>query len=220
MKAKIENGSLVIKKGEPTPRYWSWVVLILLAIILALISTFALRQNNLNMTNLRDELVTADETGDVEAVQTAAQKLQNYVAHHMNTVTGKVALQTLYNQAAEEAMEASKPADISTDVYQQATEACKPQLTNYGYRAWASCVATKVGLNATTTLATADDVAPDPDLYYVEYAPARWSADLAGISLLLFCVVMAILIIRIIVLIIVKLVDIRRKRQPAGVYRG
>lgn len=220
MKAKIENGSLIIKKGEPTPKYWSWVVLVLLAIILALVSTFALRQNNLNMSNLRDELVAADETGDVEAVQTAAQKLQNYVAHHMNTATGKIALQTLYNQAAEEAMEASKPTDISTDVYQQATEACKPQLINYGYRAWASCVATKVGLNATTTLATANEVAPDPDLYYVEYAPARWSVDLAGISLLLFVVVIAVLVIKALILIVSKLINIWRQSHRLDVYRG
>lgn len=187
--------------------FWLWSSLVLVAIILALLSAWFLRQNNLNMAKLRDQLVQTDKSGEVELVQEAAKDLQNYVAHHMNTATGRIALQTLYNQAAEQAMEASKPPEISTDVYQQATEACRPQLTNYGYRAWASCVATQVGLNATTSLAVADDVAPDPDLYYVEYAPARWSADLAGICLLLFVIDMAILTLALLVVIIRKVIQ-------------
>lgn len=243
MKAKIEGGQLVLRRRQKQPkersatvpgdsgmslnvqqranrRFKSRIVLILLLLVSALASAIFLRQNNLNMTNLRDELVAKDETGEVSQVQSAARKLQNYVAHHMNTTTGKIALQTLYNQAAEQAMEQSKPPEISTDIYQQATNDCRPQLANYGYRAWASCVATKVGLNATTTLATADSAAPDPDLYYVEYAPARWSADLAGLSLLLFTVVAIVLIIELIVLVCHKLFDYCKNRSAKSVYRG
>lgn len=215
MKAKIEGGNLVLRRrtrpqpsGVSSPRLIRprgailWVIMILVAVVLALMTTMFLRRNNLNMVELRNQLVQIDQTGDVAQVQSAARKLQNYAAHHMNTTTGRIALQTLYNQAAEQAMEASKPPEISTDVYQQATEDCKPQLTSYGYRAWASCVATKVGLNATTTLTVADQVAPDPDLYYVEYAPARWSADPAGICLLLTIVVIAVLVIKLLAVLV------------------
>lgn len=242
MKAKIEGGQLVLRRRDKNDRNIQpkrpvtvpgdsgmtlrgpierqddrraigWIVLVSIALLLALVSALALRQNNLNMAKLRDDLVAKDQTGEVSQVQAAAKKLQNYVAHHMNTSMGKVALQTLYDQAAQQAMEASKPAEISTDVYQKATDSCRPQLTNYGYRAWASCVATKVGLNATTTLATADSVAPDQDLYYVEYASTRWSADLAGISLLLLLVILAVIAIKLLVLIIRKLINYFKKRK-------
>lgn len=214
--------NLAIKAGRSTKQRWPWLWLglMLALLLLALASAIFLRQNNLNMAKLRDQLVAVDDTGDVNQVQQAARKLQNYVAHHMNTTTGRVALQTLYNRAAEQAMAQSKPPEISTDVYQQATNDCKPQLINYGYRAWASCVATKVGLNATTILATAEVSAPDPDLYYVDYAPARWSFDLAGVSLLLFCLDAAILVIGLIAWLCRKLVHYCKNRPPKSVYRG
>ncbi|MDO4271623.1 MAG: hypothetical protein Q4C83_01405 [Candidatus Saccharibacteria bacterium] len=194
-----------------------WYIMGTLAIALALMATFCLRQNNLNMAKLRDQLAQADETGEVAQVQSAARKLQNYVAHHMNTTTGKLALQTLYNQAAEQAMEESRPPEIDTTLYNQATNDCRPQLTNYGYRAWASCVATKVGINATASYVTAESVAPDPDLYYVEYVPARWSFDLAGISLLFFIVVMAAITARLVIWACHKLVHIYKKSRTKTV---
>ena len=197
-----------------------WLILVGLLVILLPTSALLLRQNNLNMAHLRDQLVQADESGDVAAVRRAAQKLQNYVAHHMNTETGKVALQTLYDQAADQAMAASRPPEINTDIYQAATEACRPQLTNYGYQAWASCVATKVGLNATTSLATAEASAPDPDLYYVEYVPARWSGDLAGWSLVLIVVVTTVLVVKLLIVAGRWLVDYCKRRRPKTIYRG
>lgn len=238
MKAEIKGGNLILHRRQRSDgtgiergsilqlpvvqnhrRFWLWSSLILLAAVLAVLTAVFLRQNNLNMALLRDELVAADETGDIEQVQLAAQRLQNYVAHHMHTMTGRIALQTLYEQAAEQAMEASKPPEISRDIYMQATNDCKPQLT-YGYRSWASCVATKVGMNTTTTLAVADEVAPDPDLYYVEYAPVRWSADLAGFCLLLLVVNLAVLSVGLLVVIIRKLHQYWSSRSTKGVYRG
>lgn len=219
-KAATDGGSILrLPVVQNHRRFWVWSILVLLAAVLAILSAVFLRQNNLNMAQLRDELVAADETGDIEQVQLAAQRLQNYVAHHMHTMTGRIALQTLYEQAAEQAMEASKPPEISTDIYTRATNDCKPQLA-YGYRSWASCVATKVGLNSTTTLAVADEVAPDPDLYYVEYAPVRWSADLAGICLLLLTVDLIILGVGLLAVVIRKIYHLWSKRPEKGVYRG
>ena len=239
MKAEIKGGNLILQRRQRTAkseaadrgsilrlpvvqnhrRFWVWSSLVLLAAVLAILSAVFLRQNNLNMARLRDELVAADQTGDVEQVQQAAQQLQNYVAHHMHTMTGRIALQTLYEQAAEQAMESSRPPEIDTNIYAQATNDCRPQLT-YGYRSWASCVATKVGLNATTTLAVADEVAPDPDLYYVEYAPARWSADLAGVCLALSIVDLIILVVGLLSAIIHKAYRYWKSRPAKGVYRG
>lgn len=219
--------NLISKKLRTTWRHrrsrrslYLWLAQIILAIVLAISSTLLLRQNNLNMTKLRDDLVTVDQSGDIYAVQAAAKKLQNYVAHHMNTATGRVALQTLYNQAAEAAMEASRPPEISTDVYQRATNECYPQLTNYGYQAWASCVADKVGINAEAALIVADAKAPNPDLYYIEYVPARWSGDPAGILLLLLVIDIAAMLMRLAIVAIRKFVHYCRNKIHKGFNRG
>ena len=149
------------------------------------VSLLALRANNQNMVNLRDALIKADKSGDTGKVEIAAKNLQHYVAAHMNTDTGRVALQASYNKAAEAAMEAAKPAEIDSTVYQTAADNCRPQLTNYGYRAWASCVSDAVGTNSSVSVVTAEEVAPDPDLYYVDYASPQWSNDLAGWSIII-----------------------------------
>ena len=57
-----------------------------------------------------------------------ARKLQRYVAGHMNTTTGRVALQTLYNQAAQKALEEAKPAEVDSSGYNLAANACRSQL--------------------------------------------------------------------------------------------
>lgn len=170
------------------PSFWLWVGQILLAIVLAALTVVFLRQNNLNMVTLRNGLVEADKTGDIALVESAARKLQDYVAHHMNTTAGRIALQTVYDQAAKQAMASARPAWVDEQTFQQITDGCLPQYDNYGYRAWATCVATQMGLTAAQTLTIADDIAPDPDLFYVEYVSTRWSADPAGICLLLLVV--------------------------------
>lgn len=190
-----------------------WAILVIILIASSVLSVLFLRLNNQNMVRYRDALVAADKTGDAKQVQRAAKLLQNYVAGHMNTATGKIALQTLYNQAAEKALEASKPVEVSTDVYQAATEACKPELTNHGYRAWASCVANKVGANGVYSLDVNKQAAPDPDIYYIEYAPARWSVDLAGACLMVAVLALLILSIKLIVYLIMKLVRYLKNHQ-------
>ena len=188
---------MVIRRSE----HWvSWLLLVISLAGLAVASAFFLRQNNLNMVKLRDELAQADKSGKVEVVNQAARKLQRYVAGHMNTTTGRVALQTLYNQAAQKALEEAKPAEVDSSGYNLAANACRSQLTSYGYQSWASCVANRVGIRQTTELAGA--TMPDPDLYYVEYAPARWSPDFAGITLVLLIVNAIILTVKLVSMIV------------------
>lgn len=213
---KPKNNQLNSSKTRPTPEMrlsvtqhygWvSWAILVFVLAVSSILSVLFLRLNNQNMAKYRDALVAADKTGDAKQVQRAAKLLQNYVAGHMNTATGKIALQTLYNQAAEKALEASKPVEVSTDVYQAATEACKPELNNRGYRAWASCVADKVGAGGAYSLDANKQSPPDPDIYYIEYSPARWSLDLAGISLLVVCLATVILLIKVVLTVIMSMI--------------
>ncbi|GEM_PF-770919 len=188
-------------------------VLIILLIVLLPLTAIFLRQNNLNMAEYRNKLVEADQTGDAAAVRRAAKHLQNYVAHHMNTTTGRIALQTLYDEKAQEVMNANKPVEVDGSRYQSATEECKPSLRRSGYRAWANCVAEKVGLSSVNSIYPDQKDLPDPDLFYVEFVPARLSFDLAGICLILSALCLLLLIIRLIYLLARQVIGKLKNKQ-------
>jgi hypothetical protein len=91
-------------------------------------------------------------------------------------------------------------------VYQQATDECRPQLFTYGYPAWASCIADKVGTSSVTDLNQNEQAPPDPDAYYVEYAPARWSFDAAGITVFICLMLIIVIVLRLIIAIILRVI--------------
>lgn len=190
---------------------WQLLIILLIFIVLAVIF---LRFNNLNMMNLRDELIRADQSGDVTKVETSAANLQHYVTQHMNTTTGQIPLQSLYDQAAQTALDQNRPPQINTDAYAQAQQTCSPQLSSYGYKAWAGCVANTVGMSNITDLNQNQVSPPDPDAYYVSFASARWSFDPAGITLLVAVILAIIIVVRLIgVLILMILARLRLRRQ-------
>ncbi len=188
-------------------------VLVMFLIVLLPLTAVLLRQNNLNMVDYRNKLVQADKSGDVAAVRRAAKHLQNYVAHHMNTTTGRIALQTLYDEKAQAVMDANKPVDVDGSRYQSATEECKPSLRRSGYRAWANCVAEKVGLSSVNSIYPDQKDLPDPDLFYVEFVPARLSFDLAGVCLVISAVGLVILLARLVYLLIKQILKKLNDRQ-------
>ena len=178
---------------------WQLLAILLLFIMLAAIF---LRLNNLGMMDRRDALIEADKTGDITQVQEAARNLQNYVAHHMNTATGKVALQTLYEQAYNKVIEANKTPEVENGDYQGAMVKCR-QMYPRGGQNWAKCVADTVGVSEWTV---PDEPFPSPDAYYVSYVPARLSFDLTGISVLICGILIITIILRLIFLIILKII--------------
>ncbi|MCL1876738.1 hypothetical protein FWF74_01770 [Candidatus Saccharibacteria bacterium] len=179
-----------------------WQLLVIL-LILAMLTAIFLRLNNIGMVELRAELIKIDKTGNIAQVKTAAVKLQNYVTKHMNTDTGRVALQTLYNNAAQAAINAARPKDVDTTLYQRVTEECIPQRYSGGTRAWAQCVANRIG----TTLVEEQNVeAVSPDAYYVDFASPVFSFDLAGIMVLICCLLVFIVIFRLILVVILRII--------------
>lgn len=226
MRIKIEHGNVVFDRNSKgrirsyisratnndagAKRLITRIVIALLLMMLFMLSVFALRHNNLAMDKIRAELIQADRSGSIEQVESIAKKLQQYANSHMNADTGKVALQTLYDRAAETALASSRPAQVDRTLYNQAAEACRPQLTNYGYEAWASCTALKVGVNQTASVLTAEQVAPNPAMYYVEYISPRFSFDLAGWLVILFW---ALLIITLFMAIMALIKHLYHKRK-------
>jgi hypothetical protein len=214
--AKISDESQKIRADKRIlkmiSRVKTWQLIIILAVFVLLTAMF-LRLNNLGMVNLRDALAKSDETGDIQKVETAATNLQNFVANHMNTSTGKLPLQTLYNQAARQAIAASKPPEINAEAYTTAQNSCMPQLQNYGYKAWAQCVASSVGISDVNSLNQNQQAPPDPDAFYVEFASARWSLDPAGILLFISVILVLIIIFRAIFAVILRIILLVRSRK-------
>ncbi|MDR0957509.1 MAG: hypothetical protein LBM09_02970 [Candidatus Nomurabacteria bacterium] len=182
-------------------RVWQLAVILL---ILAMLAAIFLRLNNIGMMELRAALIKADTTGDAKAVQNAAVKLQNYTAHHMNTYTGRVALQTLYDDAVQKAIDKAKPVEIDASLYKRISEECYPaRLNGGGSRAQAQCISEKIGVS----LVNVENVEViSPDAFYVEFAPTRISFDAAGITVMLCYFVIFIIIVRIISTIILRII--------------
>lgn len=169
-----------------------------------MLAAIFLRLNNLGMIERRDTLIEADKTGDITKVQESAYQLQNYVAHHMNTMTGRVPLQTLYEQDFQKVVEANKIPEVENGDYQNAMVKCR-QIYPRGGTGWAKCVADSVGIaEVESDLATKP--LPSPDAYYIDYSPARWSFDLAGVSVLACFTLIIVIILRLIFITVLKTV--------------
>ena len=179
----------------------TWQLLIILLLFIMLAAIF-LRLNNLGMMDRRDALIEADKTGEITAVQETAKELQNYTAHHMNTTTGRVALQTLYEQDFNKIVEANKIPEVENGDYQSAMVKCR-QIYPRGGPNWAKCVADTVGVsdvNITT------EPLPSPDAYYISYVSTRWSFDPAGISVLICFLLITAIIFRLIFILVLRII--------------
>lgn len=165
-------------------KLWQVFLLFVLTLVLAVL---ALRNNNLEMVKLRDTVIAADKAGNSEELEEAALRLQNYVAKHMNTDTGQIALQNTYDQAVEEAFKNANQLDGSQS-YDIATEKCKALAVN-GYQAYAQCVADEVGVSSSDF--TKPEL-PNPGMFYLSFSAPIISFDLAG-WLVIFTIFFAIL---------------------------
>ena len=144
------------------------------------------------MIELRQQVVEADAALDGQAVYTKAQQLHSYVNQHMNTNTGQIALQHLYDQAVQQAIAAGTP-EVDSSAYQAASENCRSAAQQSGYQGYAACVASAVGISDKSLEAVE---LPNPALYYIALLAPRLSFDLAGVSLVLTVVVFLTLLIR------------------------
>lgn len=160
-----------------------WYFLVAALISLS-ISVYALRQNNFKMIELRQAVTTADErNGDVE---TALANLREYVYAHMNTnlssgqnaIKPPIQLKGRYERLAAAQQDQIKAANQA--VQAQGEAICTAQFPAAGYNSpRVSCVQAYVAANAKQV---ASEV--PAELYKFDFVSPKWSADLAGISLL------------------------------------
>lgn len=158
---------------------WYFLAMFVLS---ASVAVFALRQNNLHMVRLRNDVYQADQNdGDVSG---ALKNLQNYVVSHMNTslTTGAgsvyppIQLKYTYQRLQAAANQAASMAN--SQVYTDAQTYCQ-QLdpTDFSGKNRVPCIESYV-----TTHGVSAQTVPDA-LYKFDFFSPIWSPDLAGWSI-------------------------------------
>lgn len=157
----------------------------LLALCLAcsVISITALRNNNLTMLRLRDEVIKADQqNGDTEA---ALRNLREYVHAHMNTdlasgpgaIRPPIQLKHRYERLV--AAEKERVAATNGRIYTEAQAVCERQFpAGMSGAGRIPCIQQHVERHGVQ-----EQPIPD-DLYKFDFVSPTWSPDLAGWSLL------------------------------------
>ena len=191
--------------------YWnrikdsSLVILIAIVLVSGLVSVFALRANNQHMLELKNAVYAADQNdGDIE---TALLELRHHVYSHMNTSLRSgansneppIQLVNKFNRivAAEQARVASL--NNSAKVYAEAQARCEKASVPLTTRA--QCIQDYVSVNGSGVQQLN---LPPKEFYTFDFASPVWTPDIAGISLLVFFVALALLVIRILAGFILK----------------
>lgn len=174
-----------------------WYFLIL-AVIFALISGLAMRQNNITAIKLRDEVLKADQqNGDVEG---ALRRLREHVHSHMNSglATGPNAIrppiQLKYRYERLVAAEEERVRAINARIYTDAQADCErrfPAAVSGGPRV--ACIQQYV-----TSHGVQKQTIPE-GLYKFDFVSPAWSPDLAGWSLLAALLFFLAFIVRLLV---------------------
>ncbi len=171
-----------------------WYLLIATVFFLS-IGAFALRQNNLRMIELRDQVFQADESG--EGVESALRDLRAHVHSHMNAdltssdtaIHPPIQLQHTYERLVDKEQARVRAANQS--VYQDAERICEGRFpAGRLANGRVQCVEQYVLENGIQAKEM------PKELYQFDFVAPRWSPDLAGWSLLLGFIAGFFLLIR------------------------
>lgn len=174
------------QKSSPKHRHRIFrpVYVLILLIICVSVSIYALRQNNLNMVKLRENVYTADK--DDGNVQQALLQLQAYVVDHMNTsltsssnaVYPPIQLKYTYQRLQAAASESSS-SDSNTQLYTEAEDYCQATVPNgFSGRYRIPCIDNYIEAHKITS-----PTSIPAGLYEFDFVSPSWSPDLAGWSL-------------------------------------
>lgn len=162
---------------------WHFAVLF---IIFAPFSAWLLRQNNLRMIELRNEVIAEDaESGNIDKLAPKIEILGNYVLNHMNTDMGApLELPGTYNAAVEKIRKkVAASGSANSAVYAEAQSICEDPNVLLTVRA--QCIQDYVTNHAAAGSDPEELEFPDKALYSYSFSSPAWSPDLAGISLLI-----------------------------------
>ncbi|MBQ6127966.1 hypothetical protein IJI69_04795 [Candidatus Saccharibacteria bacterium] len=197
----------------------TWQLLIIFVLLLFIEATL-LRFDHIEMTNLKADVVAADEAGDDDAINEALLKLQTFARTHtvINVVekngesyvtfgTGPVYLENQYQRKASAAL-AEAEAKAGTDenpngnVFAKAMDVCKPLAITYGW-AWNSqgyleCMTGEINKYPASERIEDTYVAslPSTALFRFDFASPIWTPTLSGFVGIICLIFAAVLIIR------------------------
>ena len=152
------------------------ILIVIMIILTGWFSIYRLRQNNLRMSELRQEIHDVDAVGDREQITEKLRNLQHFVARHMNTST-KVELRSSYQRDAQAKQQSAAKSLGNVELYNRALDECNSGDT--GGSALAECINDKL----TGQSGSLVDL-PDPRLYRYSFASPSFSFDLAGLTLI------------------------------------
>ncbi len=188
----------------------TWQIAALLAIML-LLSGYFLRQNNLAMVRLRNEVVAADETG--AGLLESIEALNQHVFSHMNTqIVRPVELVKTYDRQAKAIIEATVPAP-NRSLYEEAARVCAGRGSLFS-DVRNQCVIDHINTNNTGFGELPTITLPDKNRFIYSFASPVWTPDLAGFSVLASVLLTVWLILRLLEKLLVILVI--RYRQKKG----
>jgi hypothetical protein len=207
-KRKLHHKLTMLKKVK------TWQLIILL-VIFGVGAAFMLRQNNLQMVELRNLVTKADEDPEGDT-KTALINLQHYVSQHMNTSLGNgIYLQETYQRAyAAAVQQAVNTTNPQAKLYEQVELECRPVYDRTkSFPAYTLCAKEKLDKLAPNQDALANVKAPSADLYHYNFVSPLISFDAAGIFVILTGVTALVIAIRLMAYIVLKvLLHTRRPR--------
>lgn len=214
-----------IKKSLHHARLLKTWQLILILIPLLFITATLLRFDHIHMTELRAEVLEADQSGDEDAIRTALNNLRDYTQSHIvvNIITkngndqitfgsGPIYLENLYKKQASEALakaeqelSAASDSNPNGNIFAKAMEVCKPQAIANGWR-WSdepylSCMTGEIAKYPSTEDLRSTYAAqlPSTTLYRYDFASPIWTFSLSGIFILLDLFISVVIFIRILI---------------------
>ena len=169
-----------LKLGNQFKQLQLWHLLAAL-LLSVLASVWLLRQNNLQMIELRDQVVLIDEqSGDITQIEPALDNLRNYVTGHMNADLGQpLELPGSYNQAVRD-MQHQLHSSGAKAVFRKALHSC--DRSSVPVSAQAQCVQDYVNVHGGNIVGQLDW--PTRELFVYSFVSPAWSFDLAGLSVL------------------------------------
>lgn len=171
----------------------TWYFFAAFVVFLA-IGTYAIRQNNVRSIELREAVLEADKNGgDVEGALT---ELREHIYAHMNaglsssTLQQPIQLKYRYERLLEEQQQ--RVAEANSELYAAAQSYCEQQFGAGSLQDQrVPCVQQYI------TERSGENIKEIPDaLYKFDFVSPRWSPDVAGWSLLLAGVFLALFLIR------------------------
>ncbi len=191
----------------------TWQLVVLLVLVGFIAATF-LRLNSVGMSQRRDAVLQADKTGDTEAIKARLFALQRYVSSHMNADMGSIYLENQYRRDSQRAIDsASSVGNPNGNIYKKAQEVCAPKFTHYS-QAYLQCT-----VDYLAQYTPADDPAsavnlPKADAYRYSFVSPLWSPDFAGLSVLVFLLILLMIFARLIGLMVLRMLLKMRNREP------